>query len=121
MAVKFINQDFIENKKENEKKIKEFLDEQIEEIYEPNREVNRDTLTDGKINDIFNQIREIENKEETQLKKEITNINNNESINQELQTYLENAYKESIFEFRIVDLVIVDNKAIKQQFDLKKK
>ena len=120
MAVKFINQDYIENKKENEKKIKEFLEEQIEEIYNPNREVNRDTLTNGKINDIFNQIKELANKEETQLKKEITNINNNESINQELQTYLENAYKESIFEFRIVGLVIVDNKEIKQKFDLEK-
>ena len=47
-------------------------------------------------------------------------IKNNEEINQKLKSYLENAYKESIFEFRIVGLVIVDNKKLKKNMMKKK-
>ena len=118
MAVKFINQDKIENEKENKNVIKEFLNEQMkvnydlkksctfeEELNEMNLE---DNLNENKINDIFNDIHNIAQKEEEKLLNEIKNIEDNEKINQKFTNFLEKAFKESIFEFKIIGLVVIN-------------
>jgi hypothetical protein len=118
MAVKFINQEKIENEKENEKIIKEFLDEQINVDYDLKKSCNfvkelneknlKDKLNENKINDIFNDIHNIAQKEEEKLLNEIKNIEDNEKINQKFTNFLEKAFKESIFEFKIIGLVIIN-------------
>jgi hypothetical protein len=53
-------------------------------------------------------------------KKNIKNIEKNEIISQKLQSYLEKAFKESIFEFKIIGLVIIDNEEQKKIYENEK-
>ena len=114
MAVIFLNQDKIQN----EEVIKNFLNEQMTVKYDFSRfctfegELNEmnleDNLNEDKINDIFNNIHNIARNEEEKLLNEIKNVEDTEKINQKFTSFLEKAFKESIFEFKIIGLVVVN-------------
>ena len=124
MSVIFINQDSVENQNINEKKIKEFLYENKHYNFSSetrNTNINEsENLNEEKIEKIFGKIKEFGINEENELKKKIKNLENNEIINQKLQSYLEKAFKESIFEFKIIGLVIIDNEEQKKYMKMKK-
>ena len=106
------------------KKIKEFLYENKHYNFSSetrNTNINEsENLNEEKIEKIFGKIKEFGINEENELKKKIKNIENNEIINQKLQSYLEKAFKESIFEFKIIGLVIIDNEEQKKIYENEK-
>ena len=65
-------------------------------------------------------MQEFANEEEKSLKNDIKNENKKETINENTLKYLEEAFKESIFEYKIVGLVIVDNKEVKDTYEKEK-
>ena len=114
MAVIFLNQDKIQN----EEVIKNFLNEQMTVKYDFSRfctfegELNEmnleDNLNEDKINNIFNYIHNIARNEEEKLLNKIKKVEDTEKINQKFTSFLEKAFKESIFEFKIIGLVVVN-------------
>ena len=114
MAVIFINQDKIQN----EEVIKNFLNEQMTVKYDFKKswtfegELNEmnleDNLNEDKINNIFNYIHNIARNEEEKLLNKIKKVEDTEKINQKFTSFLEKAFKESIFEFKIIGLVVVN-------------
>ena len=114
MAVKFINQEEIENKEISERKIQEFLEENM------NPEKEEGNVDQKYHTKIFEKMRELANEEEKSLKNDIKNENKKETINENTLKYLEEAFKESIFEYKIVGLVIVDNKEVKDTYEKEK-
>ena len=70
---------------------------------------------------IFEKMQEFAYEEEKSLKNDIKDENKKETINENTQKFLEEAFKESIFEYKVVGLVIVDNKEVKDTYEKEKK
>ena len=109
MAVKFINQDNIEDQEINSKKIKEFLEEK--------NGINNYNNNEEGINTIFKELSECVLNQKEELKQEIQSFKKIEKINDYFQRTIEKAFKESIFEFKIIGLVIVDNSKLRSAYE----
>ena len=62
-------------------------------------------------NILYDNIKYLAENQEMELKEEIKNIQSNEDFNHSLNINLEKAFKESIFEFRIIGLVANNKEA----------
>ena len=109
MAVKFINQDNIEDQEINSKKIKEFLEEK--------NGINNYNNNEEGINTIFKELSKCVLNQKEELKQEIQSFKKIEKINDYFQRTIEKAFKESIFEFKIIGLVIVDNSKLRSAYE----
>ena len=125
-AVKFVNQSIVENKTENEKKIKEFLEEKIginfdakSNWYNDSYETD-DNISEENLDNIFADIKAIAENEEKELEIEMENVKINENFNLQLKKDLENVFKESIFEYRITGLVVINNDKSKNEYEKEK-
>ena len=112
MAVKFINQDNIEDQEINSKKIKEFLEEK--------NGINNYNNNEEGINTIFKELSKCVLNQKEELKQEIQSFKKIEKINDYFQRTIEKAFKESIFEFKIIGLVIVDNSKLRSAYEKRK-
>ena len=59
--------------------------------------------------------------QELELNEEIKNIKSSENFNNALNLQLENAFKESVFEFRIIGLVLNNKEEQKIKYEERKK
>lgn len=59
--------------------------------------------------------------QELELNEEIKNIKSSENFNNALNLQLENAFKESVFEFRIIGLVLNNKEEQKIEYEERKK
>ena len=127
-AVKLVNQENLENDQNNKKLIKEFLKEKIETNYDAKGNWSlessmtdisseNDSINDDNIKDIFTKIQTIAENEEVELINEIKTIKDNENFNSELKKNLEKSFKESIFEFRITGLVIINKDKQREKYE----
>ena len=126
-SIKFVNQTIIEDKKETEKKIKEFLEEKIGINFDAKSNWSNDTnetdnnITEENLDNIFVDIKKIAENEEKELEIEMENVKINEDFNSQLKKDLENVFKESIFEYRITGLVLINNDNTKKKYEQEKK
>ena len=72
-------------------------------------------------NILFDNIKELAKSQEIELKQEIENVKSNEVFNISLNNALEKAFKESIFEFKIIGLVANNKEAQRKVYEEKKK
>ena len=63
----------------------------------------------------------MEENQELELNEEIKNIKSSENFNNALNLQLENAFKESVFEFRIIGLVLNNKEEQKIKYEERKK
>ena len=125
----------LENIESKEKEINEFLEKKIESkfdasswLYESNLTESTSTetnleekeITEEYFNTLFDEIKDISEKNEMELKEEIENVKSNEYFNNSLFITLEKVFKESIFEFRITGLVINNKDKEKMDYERKK-
>ena len=78
-------------------------------------------FTEEEFNNLFDKIKDIAENQEMELKEEIENVKSNEHFNDSLYITLEKAFKESIFEFRIIGLVINNKDKEKMDYEERKK
>ena len=129
-SVKFVNQNTLTKVEDNEQKIKEYLEEKINENYDAksnwslsskSTSINLDEdIEEDKFEDYFDEIKTIAIKHEKELEFEMENIKKNENFNIQLNNILENYYKESIFEYRITGLVVMNNDSFKKKYQEEK-
>lgn len=130
--VKFINQDNLENFQSKETEIKEFLQDQINTNFDAKSTWSNETnfteknlgereYNEEEFNILYDNIKSLAENQEMELKEEIKNIQSNEDFNNSLNINLEKAFKESIFEFRIIGLVANNKEAQKAAFEKRKK
>ena len=128
----FVNQKDLENKeniKSNETLIKNFLEEQITKDFDAKRNWWEETKIDENLGELeyqeeefdqfFDNIKKFAENQEIELKQEIENVKSNEEFNNTLNINLEKAFKESVFEYRIIGLVV--NNKEDQKLESKKK
>ena len=127
-AVKFVNQQNLENEQNNKKLINEFLKEKIETNYDAKSNWSlessttdlgweNDSINDESVKDIFTKIQTIAENEEVELINEIKTIKDNENFNSKLKINLEKSFKESIFEFRITGLVVINKDKQREKYE----
>lgn len=130
-SVKFVNQNALTKIEDNEKKIKEYLEEKINEDYDAksnwsldsasSKSINLDDdINEDKFDDYFEEIKTIAINHEKELEIEMDNIEKNENFNKKLKNILDNNYKDSIFEYRITGLVVMNNESFKQRYEEEK-
>ena len=130
--VKFINQDNLENSQSKEVEIKEFLQDQINTNFDAKSSWSNETnfteanlgereYNEEEFNILYDNIKSLAENQEMELKEEIKNIQSNEDFNNSLNINLEKAFKESIFEFRIIGLVANNKEEQKTAFEKRKK
>ena len=129
-SVKFVNQNTLTKVEDNEQKIKKYLEEKINEKYDAksnwslsskSTSINLDEdIEEDKFEDYFDEIKAIAIKHEKELEFEMENIKKNENFNIQLNNILENYYKESIFEYRITGLVVMNNDSFKKKYEEEK-
>ena len=69
---------------------------------------------------LFDSIRSLAENQELELNEEIKNIKSSENFNNALNLQLENAFKESVFEFRIIGLVLNNKEEQKIKYEERK-
>jgi len=127
-AVKFVNQDNLENDQNNKNLIKDFLNEKMKSNYDAlsnwslesrmtDLSLENDDINDENLKDIFTRIQTIAENEEVELKNEIKSIKDNEYFNEKLKVNLDKAFKESIFEFRITGLVVINKDEQREKYE----
>ena len=130
-SVKFVNQNTLTKAEENEKKIKEYLEEKINENYDAKSNwsletssktmnLEEDNISEDQFEVYFEEIKAIAINHEKELEIEMENIKKNENFNNQLKNILENNYKESIFEYRITGLVVMNNDSFKKRYEEEK-
>ena len=129
-SVKFVNQNTLTKVEDNEQNIKKYLEEKINENYDAksnwslsskSTSINLDEdIEEDKFEDYFDEIKAIAIKHEKELEFEMENIKKNENFNIQLNNILENYYKESIFEYRITGLVVMNNDSFKKKYQEEK-
>ena len=132
-SVKFVNQNTLTKIEDNEIKIKEYLEEKINEDYDAksnwsldsasskSKSINSDyDMDEDKFDDYFEEIKAIAINHEKELEIEIDNIKKNENFNKQLKNILDNNYKESMFEYRITGLVVMNNESFKKKYEEEK-
>jgi len=130
--VKFVNQKKLEDVKLKEIEINEFLKEQIKTNIEVRSSFSCETnITETNLGEkeydedefyfLFNNIKNLAENQEMELKEEIENIKSSEYYNNSLNINLENAFKESIFEFKINGLVANNKEKEKLEYEERKK
>ena len=122
--VKFTNQKDLEDPI-TEAKINNFLDEYISKDFDAKSNWSVDTLDEKEYKEeefdqFFNNIQNIAENQEMELKEEIENVKSNEDYNNSFYVNLEKAFKESIFEFRITGLVINNKEDQKIAYEQRK-
>ena len=128
-SVKFLNQKKLEDKEYFENEIKKFLQEQIAKNFEPKSTDNKVTeknlegleFKEEEFDALFDNMKLLAENRETELNEEIKNIKSTENFNKALNIQLENAFKESIFEFRITGLVLINKEEQKKKYEEGKK
>ena len=78
-------------------------------------------ITEEDFNNLYDEIKDMAEKNEMELKEEIENVKSNEYFNNSLYITLEKVFKESIFEFRITGLVINNKDKEKMDYEERKK
>ena len=130
--VKFVNQKQLENPQIYEQEINNFLEEQINENFDSksNWSVNTNIAStnydekeydENEFNNLFDNIKVLAENQEMELNEEINNIKSNEDFNIALLTNMDNAFKESIFEFRVMGLVSNNKQGQKLEYEERKK
>ena len=130
----FVNQKDLENKeniKSNETLIKNFLEEQITKDFDAKRNWWEETKIDENLGELeyqeeefdqfFDNIKKFAENQEIELKQEIENVKSNEEFNNTLNINLEKAFKESVFEYRIIGLVVNNKENQKLEYEQKKR
>ena len=131
-TVKFVNQKKLEDNKTYEQEINNFLEEQITKDYDAKsnwsleNKVTEENLDDKEFKEeefdtLFANIKSLAENQELELNEEIKNIKSTENFNNALNLHLEKAFKESIFEFRIIGLVLNNKEEQKIKYEEKKK
>ena len=130
-SVKFVNQNTFTKIEDNEMKIKEYLEEKINENYDAESNWSLDSshislnleeenISEDKFEDYFEEIKTIAINHEKELEIEIENVQKNENFNKQLKNILENNYKDSVFEYRITGLVVMNNEEFKIKYEEEK-
>jgi len=130
--VKFVNQSNLENIQSKEAEINEFLQDQMNTNFDAKSTWSNETnftevnigekeYNEEEFNILYDNIKYLAENQEMELKEEIKNIKSNEDFNHSLNINLEKAFKESIFEFRIIGLVANNKEAQKIAFEQRKK
>ena len=131
-TVKFVNQKKLEDNRTYEQEINNFLEEQITKDYDAKsnwsleNKVTEENLDDKEFKEeefdtLFANIKSLAENQELELNEEIKNIKSTENFNNALNLHLEKAFKESIFEFRIIGLVLNNKEEQKIKYEEKKK
>ena len=134
--IKFINQTTIEIPQDNEKTIKEYLNGKINDNYDTKSNWSLETkmtdltLKDEDINEetfntFINDIKTYAENEEIDLEKEINkeieNLENNKLFNNVLKMNLDKIFKDSVFEYKITGLVLINKDNQKNNYETAKK
>ena len=129
-AISFVNQTSFENNEQNKIKIQKFLKEQVNKKEEDNISIGSAStiasfpdkeITDEECEILESEIQKILNEDENNLKEEIEVWEKTSVLNKKFEEELENALKDSIFEFRRTGLCIINKDEFSKDYELNKK
>ena len=129
-AISFVNQTSFENNEQNKIKIQNYLKEQINKKEEDNESIgsagtmasfNDKEITEEECEILGTELEKILNEDEKNLKEEIEVWEKTSALNKKLLEELENAFRDSIFEFRKTGLCIINKEEFSKEYELNKK
>ena len=125
-AISFVNQSSFENYEQNKVKIKNYLSEQINKKEEDEKSVsstttmgsiNESEITDKEYEFVESELEKILNEDEKNLKEEIDLWEKTSALSKKFEKELENAFKDSIFEFRRTGLCIINKEEFAKEYE----